>query len=128
MNKSRSAYLKVFPLVFLLALVITAMQLYREYHEQTFKDHNLLFGYSTIVLQTAGIWVAVALAVISIIIFFSRLTWSDEALVAWCIALFNFVNLIILLPVFHLYKMKTIQEPPTYVEETEEVGIPIEEA
>jgi hypothetical protein len=42
--------------------------------------------------------------------------------------MFNIVNLIILLPVFHLYKMKTIQEPPAVIEETEEVGIPIEQA
>jgi len=62
MNKSRSAYLKVFPLVFLLALVITALQLFREYHERTFNDHIILFSYSTFILQTAGIWVAVGLA------------------------------------------------------------------
>ena len=74
----------------------------------------------------SGYYAMVALAVLSSIIYFSRQTWSDEALVAWCIAAFNMVNLIILLPVFHLYKMKTIQEPPAYVEETEEVGIPIE--
>lgn len=75
----------------------------------------------------SGYYAMVGLAVISFIVFFSRQPWSDEVLVAWCIALFNITNLIILLPVFHLYKMKTMQEPPTYVEETEAVGIPIEE-
>lgn len=76
----------------------------------------------------SGYYAMLALAFLSLIIFFSQHTRSDESTITWYFAVFNIINLIILLPVFHLYKMKTIQEPPTYVEETEEVGIPIEEA
>lgn len=73
----------------------------------------------------SGYYAMLALALISSIIYFSQPTRSDESTITWYVVVFNIVNLIILLPVFHLYKMKTIQEPPTYVEETEEVGTPI---
>jgi hypothetical protein len=76
----------------------------------------------------SGYYAMLALAFISFIVFFSQQIRSDESIITWYTVMFNIVNLIILLPVFHLYKMKTIQEPPTYVEESQEVSIPIGQA
>jgi hypothetical protein len=89
----------------------------------------LVFELGLLIWLTAdisGYYAMLALAFICFIVFFSQHTRSDESTTTWYLAMFNILNLVILLPVFHLYKMKTIQEAPTYVEETEEVGIPIE--
>ena len=75
----------------------------------------------------SGYYAMLVLAFISFIVFFSQHPRTDESTITWYVVIFNIINLIILLPVFNLYKMRTIQEPPTYVEESEVVGIPVEE-
>lgn len=113
MNKSRSAYLGFSPKYMI--------------HETQW----LLWAFEVCLLiwlaaDISGYYAMLVLGFISLIVFFSGHERSDESTITWYTVMFNIVNLIILLPVFHLYKMKTIQEPPTYVEEIEEVGIPIE--
>jgi hypothetical protein len=62
MNKSRTSYLKVLPLVFLLALLLTCLLLYREYHQPVIKEPYNIFEWLIGVIQISGIWLAVGLA------------------------------------------------------------------
>lgn len=52
--------------------------------------------------------------------------YFEELLFFWLIAAFGVIQYVVLLPVFHLNRIKTVQEPPVQPEEMSEVGIPIE--
>lgn len=92
------------------------------------------------VAAISGYYVLLGLGVTGFVIYFISMTMEAyskkpginvyrgpqfmEALSFWYIAAFGFIQYVILLPVFHLHYTKVVQEPPPYMEENEDIGIP----
>jgi phosphoglycerol transferase MdoB-like AlkP superfamily enzyme len=72
----------------------------------------------------SGYYAILSLGAITYIIYFTQVSQAREMLTTWYTAAFNIVNLVILLPVFHLDYFKAVQDPPEHVEYTEELSIP----